>query len=393
MILPIGDDNPKDTTPYVHYGIMTVNIAVFVLFTMGFRNLKEARAFYERWGLVPAQFSVVKIFTSMYLHGGFGHLFGNMLFLWIVGDNVEDRVGHFGYFVFYHAAGVAACLAHVAFHSESMMPVVGASGAISAAMGAYAVFFPTAKIKIWYWVFLFFMDVVYISAKWAVGLWFLEQLLLRMLGGNPGVAYEAHIGGVAFGAVAAWVLKRTVLREPDSVRRIVRPAAARPTSRWAHGEGKPVEATLVQPVDAAELQHVDDASGIHSALSGGDLRTAYRYFTRATGGGSRPALDRGLMMRLGEALVMAGSYGPASRVYEVVLQKHPETDEAPEAAFRLGTILSRAFADYTRAQGYLLKARETHRDIHRRKQADDELRRIDAYLRGALLRRRPPTPR
>ena len=105
---------------------------------------------------------------GVYLHAGLGHIFGNMLFLWIVGDNVEDRMGHVGYLIFYHAAGAAATLAYVAFTPDVTVPLVGASGAISAVMGAYAVFFPNAKIKIWYWIFLFFTNIIYVSAKWAV---------------------------------------------------------------------------------------------------------------------------------------------------------------------------------------------------------------------------------
>jgi len=396
MILPIGDDNPKEKTPYVHYAIMIVNVLVF-FHVAGFRSAAEYERFYRTWGLVPAAFNVVSLFTSMYLHAGLMHLAGNMLFLWIVGDNVEDRVGHVGYLVFYHAAGAVATLAHAWAYPASTMPLVGASGAISGMMGAYAVFFPHAKIKIWYWVWLFFTNVVYVSAKWAVALWFLEQLLLRWATGaaGSGVAYEAHIGGLVFGVATAAVLRETLLREQDTVRRIVRPRpAGGPTLQWVtDADGRRVfEAEVARPSAGDLPPQANDLKGLTSSLAEGDLRTAYRYFTRATSAAGGSAIDPATMMKLGGALVMTGQYGPAARVYEVVVETYPDASDTPEAAFRLGTILSRSFRDYTRARDFLVRAQQTHRDLARRRQIADELRRIDAYLRGSILRRRPNAP-
>ena len=210
MFLPIGDDNLNERTPWVHYAIIAANVAVF-LYTMSLVGWAE-KWFFTRRGLVPAHFSVLTMFTSMYIHGGFAHVFGNMLFLWIVGDNVEDRLGHLGYLAFYHMAGVAACLAQVAWMPHASLPLVGASGAISGVMGAYAVFFPRTKIKIWYF-FWFTFGVTYISAIWAVGLWFLEQVLLGAMAGPTGVAYEAHIGGTVFGVGAARGIRAWSLKE------------------------------------------------------------------------------------------------------------------------------------------------------------------------------------
>ena len=384
MILPIGDDNPKEITPYVHYGIMAVNVVVFFYsLSLGWR----VEDFYKAWGLVPASFSGVKLFTSMYLHGDIWHLFGNMLFLWIVGDNVEDRLGHVGYFVFYHLAGVAACLAHVAFSPNSPLPLIGASGAISGMMGAYAVFFPNAKIKIWYWLFFFFTNVVYVSAKWAVGLWFAEQILLRTVLGPTGVAYDAHIGGIVFGVAAAFFLRKVILKKPDTVSRVF--GTARSGARW--GQVEEVPWTEPAPVAAVELEtELDPNTAIARGLRAGDLQLAYRYFTRAAGAADRARLDETVLLELGQALVMVGGYGHAARVYEVMLETHAESPDAAEAAFRLGTILSRAFADYDRARPWLTKALETHDNVQRRRQALDEIKRIDAHLRRLTpFRRRP----
>jgi len=395
MFLPIGDENPNERTPWVHYGILAANAAVYLYTLILGWDLKE---FFQAWGLVPAHFTVLTMFTSMYIHGGLVHVFGNMLFLWIVGDNVEDRLGHLGYLVFYHLAGVAACLAQLAWTSDPSVPLVGASGAISGVMGAYAVFFPRAKIKIWYWVW-FVTGVTYVSAIWAVGFWFLEQVLLSAFALPTGVAYGAHVGGVVFGVATALLLRTWVLKGYDSVRRIVRPAAGGREFRWSFADEENLdERERIRPVDVevrdtlparpppTELASgVEDSTAIAGALDGGDVQLAYRYFTRATSGDVSAALDEPTVLRLGEALLVAGRYGPAARVYEVIVETFPESQHAAEGAFRLGTILSREFRDYVRARTYLTLALETHSDPRRRRQASDELKLIDACLRRIAL--------
>lgn len=391
MLLPIGDDNPKEKIPYVHYGIMAVNAVVFVFMATQGRYVE---AFYLKWGLVPAHFTPIKLLTSMYLHGGLGHVFLNLLFLWVVGDNVEDRIGHVGYLVFYHVAGVAAGLTHAAFTSSPQIPLVGASGAISGVMGAYAVFFPHAKIKIWYWVFLFWMGVAYVSAKWVVGLWFLQQLLLWLAFREGGVAYGAHVGGLLFGVVTAGLLRLTFLREYDTVRRVVRGGRAGIRARRYAAEGQAWgESAREQPVvsTAAELETQTAANiGIVTSLQRTDLQTAYRYFARATGGTQAEPLAPETVMRLGEALLSSGNYGGAARVYEVMLERFGESADAAEAAFRLGTIQSRALKDYSSARTWLTRALHTHPDPRRRRTAADELKRIDAELRRVISFRRRP---
>jgi membrane associated rhomboid family serine protease len=384
MFLPIGDDNPNERPAYVHYCIMGVNVAAFI-YTLG--QGYDAERFLLAWGFVPAHFSLLTLFTSMYIHGGVGHIFGNMLFLSIVGDNVEDRLGHVGYFVFYHLAGAAACLAHAALTRHGAMPLVGASGAISGVMGAYAIFFPRAKIKIWYWLFFFLFGVAYVSAGWAVGLWFVEQLLLRAVLGEQGVSYDAHIGGIVFGVTTALVLRGFFLGKPDVVRRVVGLRAPEGRSRWRRASEEPQQ--TLRPVEFAqpavtELETgIDDNEGLSRGLRAGDLQLAYRYFTRAAAV-NPAALDETLAMRFAEALLTTGSYGPAVRVYELIAQHGPESVHAPEAAFRLGVILSRAFSDFDAARPWLAAAVRTHPSARQRQRAFDELKRIDAHLRRVI---------
>ena len=141
--------------------------------------------------------------TSMFLHGGLLHLGGNMLFLWVFGNNIEDRLGRVGYLAFYLVAGVAATLTHVFLQPESTIPLVGASGAIAGVMGAYLAWFPNVRIHtlVFLGIFGFFAEI---SAKWLLGFWFVSQFFV---GPNEGVAWAAHVGGFVFGVAGGLVMR------------------------------------------------------------------------------------------------------------------------------------------------------------------------------------------
>lgn len=209
IFIPIGDENPRARTPYVNYALIGINIVLFILFFLS----EHSRTILERYALWPASVTLFNLISSQFLHAGILHIVGNMLILWIFGDNVEDRLGHLGYLAFYLTAGVIGGLVHVWFVPESMahIPCVGASGAISGVLGAYVLFYPRNFVRIWYiWWFLFFRTgVVYITAKWAIGIWFIVQFLLGVVfrDDDSGIAFMAHIGGFLCGVVMAWVLK------------------------------------------------------------------------------------------------------------------------------------------------------------------------------------------
>ena len=204
ILLPIGDDIPSKRFPLVNLALVAANVAVF--FSYAFSPGTLAETFILRHGLVPARFTWETLLTSMFLHGGLAHLLGNMLFLWIAGDNVEDRLGHLGYLLFYLLGGAAAGLAHAWMNPRSSMPCVGASGAISAVMAAYLVLFPLSRIRFWGAILLFWTFTFSMPALVAIGFWAAEQVLLqRMTAGDPRmteVAYDAHLGGFALGFVS-----------------------------------------------------------------------------------------------------------------------------------------------------------------------------------------------
>jgi len=217
MFIPLKDLNPRRTYPVANTTLIVLNFVVFIYELMLPPQL--FKIFMTVNAMVPARIPVwlaghmtfgaafLPIVTSMFLHAGWLHILGNMLFLWIFGDNVEDYFGHLGYLFFYFLSGIAAGLLHIIFNLHSSVPALGASGAISGVMGAYAVLYPRAKVLTLVLIFL-----VPIPAIFILGYWFVLQFLegVSSLGGmtTGGVAWWAHIGGFIFGSLLTLAIKR-----------------------------------------------------------------------------------------------------------------------------------------------------------------------------------------
>jgi len=200
----IRDHNPSGRTPYVTYLLMAVNIGVFLSYVGLFGDDRALNIFFFEWALIPGRVTSGQdysgLFTSMFLHGGWLHLAGNMLFLYIFGDNIEDEMGHIGYLIFYLACGVLSAGAHVISAPYSPVPTVGASGAIAGVMGGYLLLYPKAKVDILI-IFIVFFRIFPIPAWIMLGLW-LGMQLIGGIGADPtigGVAYWAHAGGFFVG--------------------------------------------------------------------------------------------------------------------------------------------------------------------------------------------------
>ena len=224
-MIPLRDRNPTRRTPVITIGLIVACFAAFALelsITASGGDAVLGR-FFERWGAVPADITAalesgdyfgqatLGMFTSMFLHGGWLHLLGNMLFLWIFGNNVEDRLGRVPFLIFYLVGGIAAALTQVVIDPRSDIPLVGASGAIAAALGAYIVLFPGARILSL--VFLgFFYQLLEVPALILLGVWFLLQLVSGFAAfdtetAQGGVAFFAHIGGFVLGVVVGVLLR------------------------------------------------------------------------------------------------------------------------------------------------------------------------------------------
>jgi len=211
-MIPLRDDNPAQRMPVVTRAIILANLIAFLYELSLGENMPE---FLREWGVVPGRLfaslagdtsmpvEVATLMTSMFLHGGWMHFIGNMWYLWIFGDNVEDRMGALRFLVFYLAAGAVSALVHSALLHDSPIPTVGASGAIAGVLGAYANAFPRARVLTLIPIFFFF-QVVAVPALVLLGIWFLIQFISGTLSfgsGSGGVAWWAHIAGFVFGWV------------------------------------------------------------------------------------------------------------------------------------------------------------------------------------------------
>lgn len=201
-MLPLRDSEPTQSTPVVTLGLIAVNLLVF-LYELSLDDY-SLHHLLRLWGMVPGDFEPITLFTSMFLHGGWMHVLGNVWFLWVFGDNIEDILGHERFVLFYLGCGVMAGLTHMVFNPGSMMPAIGASGAISGVMGAYLVRFPRSRVHTVVF-FLILFTTIEVPAVLMIGYWFLVQLLsgfgqLAMVGPEQGgTAWFAHIGGFLAG--------------------------------------------------------------------------------------------------------------------------------------------------------------------------------------------------
>ena len=210
-MFPVGDDNSqRRTTPVVTFALIGLNVLVFFLEVAG------GEPFIVEWSFIPARFSehpaanIPTVFSAMFMHGGWLHLFGNMLFLWIFGDNVEDRLGHVKFLIFYLLAGIAATLSQYAVSPESGVPQVGASGAIAGVLGAYILMFPQARVNVLLGPYLVAMPAFIV-----LGMWIVLQLVsgVGTIGYTDesagGIAYMAHIGGFVADLLMTLLLRST----------------------------------------------------------------------------------------------------------------------------------------------------------------------------------------
>ena len=213
-MIPLKDDNPTNSRPIVSYGIIGFCVLIFIA-QLGLSEV-ELRDFTYSYGLIPSVLlgidqlpsdlykisPVGTIFTSMFMHGGWMHLIGNMLYLWIFADNIEDDLGTLNFVIFYFVCGVGAAMSQVLMDTNSQIPMIGASGAIGGVLGAYLINYPNAKVLVLI-PFGFFSQLIKIRALYVLGFWFILQFINSFLSSSSvgGVAYAAHIGGFISGVI------------------------------------------------------------------------------------------------------------------------------------------------------------------------------------------------
>ena len=366
MILPLGDEPNPRSLPVVTYALMLINCAtyLFVSLPLSFvgpepgdpvvleylgaieesmarplsprgvnaivQGLRQYDLFVFEWGFRPAAPQALNLLTAMFLHAGFLHLAGNMLFLWIYGDNVEYRLGRMRYLATYLGTGVAATLFHLMLASSSPLPLLGASGAISGVLGVYFVWFPRNRVRLWVMLFPFFMHVIKAPARWVLGFYVVADNLLPLLLGSRGggVAYGAHIGGFFGGVLVAWAINRRSL-----------------TTKSIDFE----TSSLPNEPGAA-------AGSLSSLVEGGDYEAAARVYVGLSSGETRRALTEPQSLRLGHWMAARGHPHAALSVFQRQLRDYPIGDGAADAHVAVGLLQLRTFGQPTAAYQHLVEA-------------------------------------
>ena len=230
-MIPLKDDNPTSGRPVVTYFLIGICIIIFLM-QLGSQSYKTGQLFYS-YGLIPSVLmgydqlpmdlyavpAYLTIFTSMFMHGGFMHLIGNMLYMWIFADNIEDSLGPKKFIIFYLLSGIGAAMAQILMDTHSQVPMVGASGAIGGVLGAYLINHPNARVLVLI-PFGFFSQLIKIKALYVLGFWFVLQFInsAMMSSQGGGVAYAAHIGGFVSGVVLILFFNKRIKRKTKIIK-------------------------------------------------------------------------------------------------------------------------------------------------------------------------------
>ena len=391
MFLPIGDTPNPAGTPYVTSLLIAINVAVFVLVTMPLSgqapdlndpmlyeylrtfgadsnlpaqvildNVSAYDLFVVEYGFRPAAASLITLFSAMFLHASFMHLAGNMLFLWIYGDNVEHRLGRIGFLVAYLVTGIASTLFFSLFATDSNVPMIGASGAISGVLGLYFIWFKRNQVKVFIFFFPFIMNTFLIPARIVLGIYLIVDNLFPFLfssSGGGGVAYGAHIGGFLAGMVIAFGLDWFPgLRKVQKMRR--EPERETPARKRAESDLTPAQ------VIAAHLRE-------------GDYAGAVRHYFMLDSREERLRLNSDVVLALGEYLLGTRANEEAMTLFRRFISDRPDDREIDRAFLGAGKAMIHQPRHIPSAYQYFLSAVETARSRELEEEARMHLRAIE----------------
>jgi len=393
MIIPIRTDYRMTRRPWVNYALIAANAIIFV---MGYNG--DSRLI-RPWLLDPRSPMLTQFFTSVFLHADFLHLAGNMLFLWVFGNALNDRLGHVAYLAFYLAGGVLAGVGYVVLSGR--VPVLGASGAICAVTGAYLVLFPRIRVTVLVWIF-YFITRWQVSSLVFVGFQFLYNLLMTLAESSGGVAYAAHTSGYVFGiGVALLLLVGKLLprgpmdlpsmveqsRRRQRYRRMVsqgyepflgagpgeRPAASGPVgnSRWV--ETRTVHSA---PTDTATTRELSLRRDIAAACARHDLPAAAGLYLQLVQIADGAVLSRQNQLDVANQLMASEQYPAAADAYERFLKHYRGYEHSGDIHLMLGLLYGRYLHRYDPAEQCLEQAIEHLRDERKVQMARDELQQV-----------------
>ncbi len=396
FVLPLGDEPNPPGTPVLTYALILVNCAAYLFITLPlgavrpewadplvqeyllawvealgepvsrldvvvmYQQITAYDLFVYRWGFRAADPSLATLFTAMFLHAGFLHLLGNMLFLWICGDNVEHRLGRARFLAVYAGTGIAATAFQTLLSGRTDPPLLGASGAIYGLAGLYVVWFPRNRVRLWVMVFPFFMNVVRISARAVLAFFVLVQNVLPFLVsagvGAGGDAHGAHLGGFLVGLLAAWVVNHRL-------------RSARSASAGADRDAAP-----------------PPPGTIAALVEGGDFEQAARRYVQLSPAETRRLLGERQSMMLGTWMAAGRHPHAALALFERHVRDHPVSSTAAAAHVAAGLLQLRTFAEPTAASRHLLEALALDPDPETAAQARKGLAEVAALEKFQLNR-------
>ena len=389
MLLPIRTNVRPWRTPYTNYALIIINVIIFfVTYTGGEHTLNR---WAETYMLTPAYPFLWQFITYAFLHGSIGHILGNMYFLYMFGNNVNDRLGHLGYLCFYLAGAVFSAIGHILIaplHGAGIAtPVLGASGAIAAVTGAYLVLYPQTLITIVYW--LFFIGTMEIPAIYLIlfKMIFIDNVIARTA---PNVAYDAHLAGYAFGIGAILLLLAAKLLPQDdfdlwamlrrwNARRVYRDVVATGIDPFAGRISKKIKVREVKT--EAQKQAEEKTSGLRqeilTRISQGNLAAATQLYLELKKENTGQLLPRQAMLDIANQLMSAGQWTDAAEAYEKFLSYYGTTEHIEQVQLMLGIIYARYLSDKTKGLDYLKKAYDKLTDASQKKMCSDEMQRLE----------------
>lgn len=386
-MIPIGDEPNEGGFPLVNYALILANVLVFVVG----QEAGKADGVVERYAYVPSDPSVLTAFSSMFLHGSWMHLLGNMLFLWIFGDNVEARLGRLGYLAAYLGTGLFGAVVHGMMSPGSAIPSLGASGAISGVQGMYVVAFPHNRVKLLLF-FRFIVRIIHVRAPWIVGIWFLINDVLPTLlakGDAGGIAHGAHLGGFGTGLLLCFALRPFFSTEKDLAgeararrqeprgrgipdlpsagpRTVSSPrvaSAPRAVSAPAAGDPFLLERRAGAPLPSARSARGADASPeVLGLVRSGRTGEAARLMASTLASGGRASVPESDYLRLALHAEGMRRFDEAEVLFRGFLAAYPAAAGASLAHLGLGLILAREVGDAGAARPHLLAAAERATD-------------------------------
>ncbi|MFG0258488.1 MAG: rhomboid family intramembrane serine protease [Phycisphaerales bacterium JB043] len=383
MFIPLGTDRPLRRPTLTNYALIFACVLVFMLEAISMRG--EGTPLGRVFGAMvldshPSQFRWWQLLTYQFLHADFGHILGNMLFLYVFGPNVEDRLGRWWYLLFYLVGGACAGSAQILFSQGS---VVGASGSIAAVTGAYLVFFPRTHIKTL--IFFFFIGIFMIPSMWFIGFAIAKDLFWQGFGGDHSVAYLAHLGGYAFGAGISMTLLGTGVMKHEHFdmfgmarqahrRRRFKELASKGETAWAHEGLRAEERELSEDERRSRDLRARLAQSIRQRDASSSLE-AYDELLRVEPDATLP---RQQQLDVANYLFQSDAHERAAQAYARFLDRYPSDQESARVHLLLGLLYARYLDNKTAARGLLVHAREHVMEASQRELASTLLEEIGA---------------